>query len=112
VPPGNGCGWNWIIFPKGLSCFSALATQQLIFFDTIATAMIMLRCSLTWIAAGRQLGQPSLVDALTVDFAQLSRLTQVPTQFLYRQSDYLMITIYNELDIPTIPFGCPVLFGL
>jgi hypothetical protein len=112
VPPGNGCGWNWIIFPKGPSCFSALATQQLVFFNTMATAIIMPRCSLTCSAAGRQLGQPSLVDALTVDFAPLSRLTQVPTTFLYGQGDYPMITIYNELDIPTIPFGCPVLFGL
>ena len=78
----------------------------------MATAIIMPRCSLTCSAAGRQLGQPSLVDALTVDFAPLSRLTQVPTTFLYGQGDYPMITIYNELDIPTIPFVCPVPFGL
>jgi hypothetical protein len=90
-----------------------LATQQLIFaIMSSATAVLLLHCTLTCSVAGRQLGQPALVDALTVDFAPISRLAQVPTQFLYGLGDYPMISIYNELDIPTIPFSCPVPFDL
>ena len=73
---------------------------------------MLLLHSLTCTLTGRQLGQPSLVDALTVDFTPVSHLAHVPTQFLYGQGDYPLITVYNELDIPTIPFVCPVPFGL
>jgi len=67
---------------------------------------------LTVAAAGRVLALPSLVDATTVDFTPTAAIKQVPTQFLYGQGDYPLMTVYNALDVPTIPFICPVPFGL
>ena len=115
VPPGNGCGWNWIVFPKGQRLYpramhvSAPMRQR---NPSPAPAITRrVRHALTRALAGRVLALPSLVDAATVDFTPVTAIAQVPTQFLYGLGDYPLISVYNELDVPTIPFVCPVPFG-
>jgi len=44
-------------------------------------------------------------DTFTVDFVPSSVMIHEPTSILYGQNDYPMLTVYNGLGIPLLPFS-------